>query len=670
MKLLACKHASSTSSITQSADIGRQFAILKASNKTTTATNLPNGFGLKGFISDTFDKLNANGVLHLKLPARKAIIDHCVCCPEMFGKAMSPKTTKKGFIENGMIDSKTHTYPDLTMLLRTCKSEFTQEHEDLFFKNFSKLYTAMKTDGHIKEELYDAIGFPSDTNYAGETVEKPDNIRQEMRHRAKILSHSLQCSLRASKENEALSVVRKKQDDELILQNGLHKRNDEATNILFPVPSEAGNNYTDLPIQAFKKIHVNELKAFIHVRLFESATIPTGKASSIPKLKGKIEAAIAGVPNLIRVAYDSRALPIILPCPDTDAHGNVILLNDDDDGGGGGGGGDNCDDDGVDNCDVDEEDICIGGSNDDEAPPRLIVECVPPQSSETNHQPSYYLSRPSYLLIADQSIRGTLRLEDSLITDRDIQHVDKLGRIMRRRLANHIQMKIVDQSKHNHPALLFVRANLPRFAALSVYYRHARKSPMMNPNSCLLEQPKRGGFLAAFDAQLEGSYLHYSNEDCTWIRSGKAVGSNSSNPINGLVFRNEKGHSKKAVSSSLVDGECFYTLYPSRLNTNQLPNRMGHFEDLTQYCGFSFNRSEDVDGLISTDEDKGLFDWSMYISQIDKSNIQQCQTLREKQLVVVGYFFELCYDICLSPKHNVSNNPGFESILGVFNNAK
>ena len=78
---------------------------------------------------------------------------------------MSPKTTKKGFIENGMIDSKTHTYPDLTMLLRTCKSEFTQEHEDLFFTNFSKLYTAMKTDGHIKEEVYDAIGFPSDTTY-------------------------------------------------------------------------------------------------------------------------------------------------------------------------------------------------------------------------------------------------------------------------------------------------------------------------------------------------------------------------------------------------------------------------------------------------------------------------------------------------------------------------
>ena len=41
-----------------------------------------------------------------------------------------------------------------------------------------------------------------------------------------------------------------------------------------------------------------------------------------------------------------------------------------------------------------------------------------------------------------------------------------------------------------------------------------------------------------------------------------------------------------------------------------------------------------------------------------------------EQLIVAGYFFELCYDICLSPSKNVSNNPGFETILGVFNNGK
>ena len=70
------------------------------------------------------------------------------------------------------------------------------------------------------------------------------------------------------------------------------------------------------------------------------------------------------------------------------------------------------------------------------------------------------------------------------------------------------------------------------------------------------------------DDVLEGSYLHLCNEDTRWIRSGKAIGSDASSPVNGLVLRNKKGHKKKAVSASLVDGECFYTLYPSQANAN------------------------------------------------------------------------------------------------------
>ena len=160
-----------------------------------------------------------------------------------------------------------------------------------------------------------------------------------------------------------------------------------------------------------------------------------------------------------------------------------------------------------------------------------------------------------------------------------------------------------------------------------------------NSNSCLLEHPENGGFLPAVDRELEGSYLHYSNEGCRWVRSGKAVGSNDSSPVNGLVFRNEQGHMKKAVSASLVDGECFYTLYPSRSNVNQMPNRRGYFDDLTQYCGFSFHRTEDIDGLTERNTDTSLFDWDVYIEYLDRSNVGGLKTLTEKQLTVVGYFF-------------------------------
>ena len=121
------------------------------------------------------------------------------------------------------------------------------------------------------------------------------------------------------------------------------------------------------------------------------------------------------------------------------------------------------------------------------------------------------------------------------------------------------------------------------------------------------------------------------------------MGSNASQPICGLVRRNAEGHAKKCMTSTLLDGECFYTLYPSELNMNQLPNKLGHFEDLTQYCGFSFHRGSDVEGLVSTDEGRNLFDWSVYIEGLEKSKVGGLKTLREKQLTVIGYFFELCY---------------------------
>ena len=66
-----------------------------------------------------------------------------------------------------MLDEKINTYPDMLKMLRTCKQEIQKEQEDLVFKHFSELYSIMKTDGHITEEVYDRLCFISDANYAG-----------------------------------------------------------------------------------------------------------------------------------------------------------------------------------------------------------------------------------------------------------------------------------------------------------------------------------------------------------------------------------------------------------------------------------------------------------------------------------------------------------------------
>ena len=110
-----------------------------------------------------------------------------------------------------MEDEETHTYPDVHKMLKTCKLQyFKQEYENLIFDNFSQLYQTTKNNGHIPEEVYYRLGFPPDTNYNGDEIEKPDGISQEMRHRAKILSHDLQCKPQQKKEEEAVAGIKTK----------------------------------------------------------------------------------------------------------------------------------------------------------------------------------------------------------------------------------------------------------------------------------------------------------------------------------------------------------------------------------------------------------------------------------------------------------------------------
>ena len=82
---------------------------------------------MKGFLEDFFATYQVSGVLILKLTAQKVIIDHSVSYPEIFSKAMCPKIIKKGFIINGMIDGKTHTYPGIIKTLQTCTQEVKQD---------------------------------------------------------------------------------------------------------------------------------------------------------------------------------------------------------------------------------------------------------------------------------------------------------------------------------------------------------------------------------------------------------------------------------------------------------------------------------------------------------------------------------------------------------------
>eukprot|EP00957_Ditylum_brightwellii_P167848 12777345-Ditylum_brightwellii.AAC.1 len=95
------------------------------------------------------------------------------------------------------------------------------------------------------------------------------------------------------------------------------------------------------------------------------------------------------------------------------------------------------------------------------------------------------------------------------------------------------------------------------------------------------------------------------------------------------------------------------------------------FEDLTQFVGVGFTKSP-LTQLITKD-------WLTQgdIFHFDQDNTEEIgnlktygKSLSDTQQQMVAYLLELAYDLCLAPGRNVSDNPGFESVLGVFKNAE
>jgi len=111
----------------------------------------------------------------------------------------------------------------------------------------------------------------------------------------------------------------------------------------------------------------------------------------------------------------------------------------------------------------------------------------------------------------------------------------------------------------------------------------------------------------------------------------------------------------------------FYQSYPlkSSLNANDRI-RLGYFEDLTQFCALGFSRNNPKHGALFDTGEKSLLLWPEHIlERLSKKMIKGMTSLREKQCVMVDYLIELCYDLALSTRDNVSQSFGFETFIGV-----
>jgi hypothetical protein len=68
--------------------------------------------------------------------------------------------------------------------------------------------------------------------------------------------------------------------------------------------------------------------------------------------------------------------------------------------------------------------------------------------------------------------------------------------------------------------------------------------------------------------------------------------------------------------------------------------------------------------------ENGLFHWSTNVIQkISDANLPGSNDIKDKELVLIGNYYELGYELMLSANQDVSQNPGFESLLVIFSNS-
>ena len=221
-----------------------------------------------------------------------------------------------GFVHNGMIDSNTHRWPDFDKIIQTCRRNVTHAELKLIHATFPMLYNEMMEKGIISDEFFDEHNYPVDKDIDGETdYIRHIGISDEKCQRAKAINHRFQRELRKERLN-SIEEARISKEDKLKQDClAMHEWNMKCEQKLFPNTENniSERDYENLTMEQFSKCMVDELKAFLFVRMND--TMPANKKSkdkNTPKLKGKLVDAKNGAMNLIKYAFTHRMLKVKL----------------------------------------------------------------------------------------------------------------------------------------------------------------------------------------------------------------------------------------------------------------------------------------------------------------------------------------------------------------------
>jgi hypothetical protein len=454
-----------------------------------------------------------------------------------------------------------------------------------------------------------------DLDSCGQEVPKTATISQESRQRAKCLTHENQVELRLERER----LLQAEEERKIASKINKHQQvlhHSEACS------AKVGGQ--EATLQLFSKATVQELKAFVFARSFKNID-----ESWKPPNKGKPEEAEAGADNLIKRAFDCHNKPIILEKP-SDA-------------------------------------IAVPSSqatNNTRHSEATVVSIEPSKAffSNADQKASRFLSTHSWVLQVLTALdpNGHCAKAPEIQEPSLLQKADLLQTKLEQRLQFHCQLRIKDKNKREHWCLQWSAKNFPQMAAIMVLFNHVKTDiSCLDHNQCLLAGPTF--FLKATnrEAHMEGCYLHFDSNNNEWIRSGKAVGST-------FGQRNVQHKLASRLTSASSENSKFYHFYPS-IEAAIVDKRVkkGSFENLQQHVGVGFDKLRKGKLLVDV-EQGGIFHLDNETNKrIDAINFRGNLRLQTKQLNMLGYLWELAYDLCIAPASNVSGNPGFEVLLGV-----
>ena len=164
--------------------------------------------------------------------------------------------------------------------------------------------------------------------------------------------------------------------------------------------------------------------------------------------------------------------------------------------------------------------------------------------------------------------------------------------------------------------------------------------------------------LSATYPNCEGACLYYDTNLGEFIRSGK---------VSGHGF--EKRHDEHKAKSNMANASSnFYFLYPSQhLQLKDTRQRKGTFEILEMYIAAGFDPTSDAAVTVS----KNCHNGGILVMDNDdinriKSSMPRIPVELHKFHTYLAYLMEFGYDLAIRPSVNVSENPGFETIAGLF----